>query len=232
MLVIGHRGASGLATENSPQALRAGLKAGADMLEFDVRLTKDKIPVVVHDSHLYRTHSEAAIISHLTLSELRARTCAEPIATLSEVLDEFYGHIPLNIEIKGRGTAIEIVKLLKNGYVKSTKDWESLLISSFKVGELISVRRLSKDAKLGMLHDINPFLFIFFHRKLQLSAAGFYSLFISKIALKIAKKHGLFTYIYTVDQPKTALSLAQQGVDGVVTNRPDLIKSAVDKQSR
>jgi len=231
MLVIGHRGAAGLATENSPQALRAGLKSGADMLEFDVRLTSDKIPVIVHDFHLYRTHGDMAFISRLTLSELRARTSARPIATLSEILDEFYGHVPLNIEIKGRGTAIEVIKLLKNNYIKSADDWKNLLISSFKVGELISVRSLSKDAKLGMLHSINPFLFMFFHRKLQLSAVGFHRLFTSKIALRIAKKHSLFTYVYTVDQPKTALSLAQQGTGGVVTNRPDLIKSAVDKQS-
>ena len=46
MLTIGHRGAAGIAPENTLESLRAGVKAGCDMLEFDVRLTKDKIPVV------------------------------------------------------------------------------------------------------------------------------------------------------------------------------------------
>ena len=66
MLIIGHRGAAGLARENSLEALRAGLEAGADILEFDVRLTKDKIPVVVHDFHTLRTHRDPSIISRLT----------------------------------------------------------------------------------------------------------------------------------------------------------------------
>lgn len=232
MLVIGHRGAAGLATENSLRAMRAGFEAGADMLELDVRLTKDKVPVVAHDFHLYRTHRDAAIISHLTLGELRTRTSAKPIATLSEVLDEFYGRIELNIEIKGRGTASTVIELLENNYAKSPDDWKNLLISSFKVSELIATRKISENAKLAMLHGINPFLFIFFRRKLRLSAVGFHRLITSKIALRIAKGYGLFTYVYTVNQPKTALSLAQRGVDGVVTNRPDIIKSAAGKQSR
>jgi glycerophosphoryl diester phosphodiesterase len=232
MLVIGHRGAAGLATENSLRAMRAGFEAGADILELDVRLTKDRVPVVIHDFHLYRTHGDMAIISHLTLSELRTRTSAKPIVTLSEVLDEFYGRIELNIEVKGHGTASAVIELLENNYAKNHDDWKNLLISSFKVSELIATRKISENAKLAILHGINPFLFIFFRRKLRLSAVGFHRLFTSKIALKIAKRYGLFTYVYTVNQPKTALSLAQQGFDSIVTNRPDLIKSAVDEQPR
>ena len=67
MLVIGHRGAAGLAPENTIEALRAGVKAGADMLEFDIRLTKDNITVLVHDFLTLRTHRQTSIISRSTL---------------------------------------------------------------------------------------------------------------------------------------------------------------------
>ena len=55
MLIIGHRGAAGLAPENTMEAFRAGFEAGADMMELDVRLTADKRLVVIHDALLLRT---------------------------------------------------------------------------------------------------------------------------------------------------------------------------------
>ena len=97
MLIIGHRGAAGLARENSLEALRVGLEAGADMLEFDVRLTKDKIPVLTHDFHTLRTHHDTSIISRLTLTELNERTNDAPLVTLETGLEEFFDPIILNI---------------------------------------------------------------------------------------------------------------------------------------
>ena len=69
MLIIGHRGAAGLAPENTIDAMAAGIAAGADMLELDVRLTRDGVPVVAHDNRLLRTHHQNESISHLTYTE-------------------------------------------------------------------------------------------------------------------------------------------------------------------
>lgn len=220
MLVIGHRGAAGLARENSLEALAAGFKAGADILEFDVRLTRDKIPVVVHDFHTIRTHHNTSIISRLTLAELQARTKKRPITPLSKVLDTYYDKIILNIEIKGRGTGKVVAELLKNDYIKTPKDWDNILISSFRGSELVSVRRVSKRANLALLHSQNPFLFIAYHRRLKLTAVGFHRLYLNTFALEIAKKLGLFIYAYTVNRPHTALILAERGIDGIVTDNP------------
>jgi glycerophosphoryl diester phosphodiesterase len=200
------------------------------MLEFDVRLTKDKIPVLTHDFHTLRTNRDTSIISHHSLVELQERTKKQPIITLSSVLDEFFGKILLNIEIKGRGTGKAVAELIRDKYVKkSVSRWDNVLFSSFRGTELATVRDISEYANLALLHSENPFIFIAYHRKLRLSAVGFHRLYLNRFALEIARRAGLFVYAYTVNRPYTALRLAEQGIDGVVTDRPDSILAVLHK---
>ncbi|HPQ82799.1 MAG TPA: glycerophosphodiester phosphodiesterase family protein, partial [Candidatus Saccharimonas sp.] len=120
MLIIGHRGAGGLAPENSMAAMQAGFEAGVDMLEFDVRLTKDQIPVVIHDARLMRTHHIRESIAHLSLADLQSLTRQQPIPTLQEVLDVYFGKILLNIELKSRGSGQVVMALLEHRYIKKS----------------------------------------------------------------------------------------------------------------
>lgn len=230
MLVIGHRGAAGLAQENTLEALRAGLEAGADILECDVRVTKDGVPVLAHDFHTVRTHHDFSVIPQLTLQELRERLEKPPV-TLEQILHKFFGTILLNIEVKGRGSGKIAAELVKKRFIKKPEDWDSLLFSSFHGGELRAIRKVSKRARLSLLHFDNPFLFIAYQRSLNLTAVGFHRLYINPFALEIAKRVGLFTYAYTVDRPQAAVLLAQQGIDGVVTNYPNKILAELQHYS-
>lgn len=225
MLIIGHRGAAGLAPENSLAALRAGMKAGADILEFDIRLTKDKVPVLTHDFHTLRTHRDTSIISRHTLAELQARTEPHPIVPLRDVLNEFFGKILLNIELKGRGTAAITVQLIKDEYIKKPSDWDCVLFASFRGSELTTIRKSSAKANLALLHTENPFIFIAYHRTLRLTAVGFHRLYVNRFALEIARRAGIFTYAYTVNRPRSVTILADKGIDGVVTDHPESILS-------
>ena len=117
MLIIGHRGAAGLAPENTLDAMEAGIEAGADILEFDVRLTKDGVLVLVHDFHTMRTHHKASIISRTTYDDLMKFSDDYPKVTrIEEVLDRYFGVILLNIEIKSRGSGPALIQLLKKKY--------------------------------------------------------------------------------------------------------------------
>jgi glycerophosphoryl diester phosphodiesterase len=233
MLVIGHRGAAGVAPENTLEALQAGVDGGADMLEFDVHLTRDRIPVLIHDNNLMRTHRKRRFVHQSTLAELRelTRDTPSPIVTLGEVLDTFFGEITLNIELKQRGTAKEIVELIANNYVKRASDWDTFVFSSFYGSELGVIRKHAKHANLWLLHNRNPFIFIAFARRVQLDGVGFHRLYINDFALEIAKKTKLFTYAYTVNRPHTALLLARKGLDGVVTDYPQKILKEIQKKS-
>ena len=119
MLIIGHRGASGLAPENTLESLRAGLAAGADMLEFDVRLTADNVPVLSHDARLH-----GQTVSRTTLANLQK---AGAVTLLQDVLEEFFGKIMLNLEYKPSTGADIIYKMLKK-YTKINDDWDAIII--------------------------------------------------------------------------------------------------------
>lgn len=228
MLVVGHRGAAGMAPENTMEALAAGVESGADMLEFDIRLTKDGVPVLVHDFHTLRTERKASLINRSTLAQLRYRTRKNPIVTLEEALDAYFGKIVLNIEMKTKAVCRVAMESIKDKYIKTAKDWDNVLISSFHASALKLARNISPDANLALLHGQNPFLFVAYTRSLKLSAVGFHRLYINPLALEVAKKAGLFTYAYTVDRPHAAYLLARQGLDAVVTDHPDRVIKRLD----
>ena len=71
-LIIGHRGASAVALENTIAAFEAAIAAGADGIEFDVRLSRDGVPVIIHDDTLSRTHGVRRRVVDLTAEELRS----------------------------------------------------------------------------------------------------------------------------------------------------------------
>lgn len=224
MLIIGHRGAAGLKPENTLAALRAGIHAGIDIIEFDIRLTKDKIPVLSHDFHLWRTHHSARLISHYTLSELQNLTASsdKPIVTLEAALKECVGKVIVNIELKQSRSFQYALPYIKK-YIIKKSDWKLFIFSSFSPAELARVRELAPHAQLALMHYLNPVLFIRHMRKLQLDAVGFHRLNINKFALDVANRLGLFTYAYTVNRPDAVLRLARRGINAVVTDRPDII---------
>lgn len=228
MLIIGHRGAADLAPENSLDALRKGADVGADALEFDVQITRDGIPIVIHDSSLLRTHRKRRLVRWSTHESIKKATAkGHQVATLEEVLDEFFGLILLNLEVKSYGAGKIVYKLLKEKYVKKDSDWQNILISSFKPRELVRLRKLDPLLELAMLHNRNPFGFMAYHRRLNFTAVGFHRLYTNPLAIAVAKQLGLFTYVYTVDRPHSARLLAEKGIDGVVTNDPGRMRDGL-----
>ena len=231
MLIIGHRGAAGLAPENSLDALRAGRSAGADILEFDVRLTRDKVPVIIHDRDTLRTHQQKVVIADVTLDELRSRELAPPIMTLDELLDNFFGKVLLNIELKSVGSGIIVTRILKNR-IKKPGEWDNVIVSSFLWSELVAARHQSKAVNLALLESINPFSFLVLHRKLDLTAVGFHRLHTNRFALEIARRLKIFTYVYTVNRLDTAKKFATKDVDGIVTDYPDRLIAAFERPDK
>src|SRR5579884_2127898 len=95
-LVIGHRGASAYAPENTMASFELGAQQGADMLECDVHLSADGVPVVIHDHTLDRTTNGAGRVDALAAAELRALG----LPMLDDLLGWCRGRVPLSIELK------------------------------------------------------------------------------------------------------------------------------------
>lgn len=222
MLIIGHRGSQGTAHENTVASLRDAMAADADMIEFDIRLTRDKVPVLAHNLHLYGTQKrELVFLRRYTLAELQKRTAdsEHPITTLDVALKECLGKIYLNIELKEASAVGPTLDVIKR-HITKKGDWDSILFSSFKPLALRAIRKQVPHASLGMLHHRNPLGFLGWHRLLHFSAVGFHRLYINTIAIETAKRLGIFTYAYTVNRKTAALKLADQGIDGIVTDYP------------
>ena len=113
--MVAHRGASGLAPENTLAAFRKALEVGADAFELDVRLTRDGRAVVMHDRRVDRTTTGRGLVGTHTLEELKsldagswygAEFAGEEVPTLEEVFDTFPQELPIYVELKAKGPGI------------------------------------------------------------------------------------------------------------------------------
>ncbi|HEX2171924.1 MAG TPA: glycerophosphodiester phosphodiesterase [Dehalococcoidia bacterium] len=139
MIILGHRGARRAWPENTLDALRAALDAGADGVEFDVHLTRDGVAVLHHDPTLERMTGRSDRIADLAWSDLRALTepSAAPVVALADVLTALGPDTTLDIEIKAPGAERVAADLLQ-----SHPQPERVALSSFDPAILASLRAL------------------------------------------------------------------------------------------
>ena len=106
MQIIGHRGASGYAPENTLKAFELALTQGCEWLELDVHLLDSKL-IVIHDEQLDRTTSGQGLINDHSLDAIRRLDAGdgEKVPYLDEVIEMVDGRATINIELKGPGTA-------------------------------------------------------------------------------------------------------------------------------
>jgi glycerophosphoryl diester phosphodiesterase len=148
MLIIGHRGARALEPENTLRALRRGMEC-ADYVEIDLRLSRDGVPVVMHDAALDRTTNGTGPVADRTHAELKLLDAGkgERIPAFSEVLDLVRGRSGLVVEIKEPGSEGLICRMLaENGP-------DGVYVVSFHPEVLVTVRRLLPGAQTGYIYS-------------------------------------------------------------------------------
>lgn len=234
-LVFGHRGASAYAPENTLAAFRLALEQGAHGVEFDVHLTRDGVPVVIHDFSLDKTTTGHGLVASKTYSELEAldagvhkgpEFAGEPIPTLEEVFRLLAGKIAMNIEVKADAEGIEdAVAALIDQY--GVNDW--VIVSSFN--PLILQRFAARYPRipLGFLYDesmpYEQLLQMLSNVKLQ--ARHPHQTMIDAAYMRVAKQFGLQVNTWTVNDPARGLELQELGVDVMITDTPDVMLKAL-----
>ena len=228
MLIIGHRGAAGEALENTIEAIERGIADGADMIEFDVRVTRDGVPMLSHGKR-FSPQGRKELPHNFTYNELVAKAENEDLRkpeTLDAALAACVDRVYVDIDIKTAAQIDAILKVVKKHYPNKRKQAGEILFSSHLPKALLKIRTAWPHATLAMYHSANPNLFMAWHKRLQLSAVGF-PRFHSKFSIIVAQKMGLFTYVYSVDRPDAMRRLADAGVDAIVTNHPArMVKAA------
>jgi len=220
-LVIAHRGASAYEPENTLRSIKRALNLGADMVEIDVRTTKDGHIVVIHDATVDRTTNGRGYVKDMTLEELKKLDAGlgERIPTLQEVISLVKGRVGLVIEIKVPGIEEKVLKI-----VNENKLHDDVLITSFYHPILLRVKSLNAKVRTGIIIASRPV------RPAQLALDARSNAIFPKYTyldlemVEEAHKHSLTVYPWTVDDPGEARLLIEMGIDGIVTNKPDILR--------
>jgi len=202
MKVVAHRGASRTEPENTLRAVRKAFEVGADWVEVDVRVSRDGRFVVIHDETVDRTTDGSGRVSEMTFDELRKLDAGmgERIPSLEEVLDEAEGRGTLVLEVKVPGHEWRLMNLLR-----SLDAVDRVVVSSFYHKLVRNVKRLDPTVKAGVIvssQPVNP------------------SRVASEAWADMVFMKARYVEAWVVDD----LHETGMDVDGIVTNRPSVIR--------
>lgn len=244
---VGHRGAAGLAPENTVAAFEAGIAAGADLLECDVHVTADGHLVLMHDADVSRTTDGRGRIGAMTLQEIKQLNAAaafghparrESVPTLDDFLTLARGRCAVQVEIKvpdgvaypGIEQAI-VSDLRRFGALKSAQ------VICFDAETLIRVQSLAPELTLGFLASRSSLPAPLRRSPTALAAyakqagAGFLSLerrLVSADHQAAARAMGLGLAAWTVNEQSEMATFARMGLDAITSDRPDILRSVLD----
>lgn len=248
--VIAHRGASAYSPENTLPAVDLGADMRADYVEIDVQMTSDGELVVMHDTTLGRTTDVEARypdrapwrVADFTLAEIQtldagswfsAEFAGTGVPTLQEVLDTLHGRAGLLLEVKSPqlypGIAEAIVADLDGeGWLRANARAGRLVVQSFDWAFMEHFNTLAPEVPAGLLggppteaqmaelstwaDQINPS-----HTRVTLAFVD------------MVHRYGMETWPYTVNTEKRMRELIDLGVDGIITNYPDVLIDVIEE---
>ena len=226
-LIIAHRGAPGYARENTIKSFEKAVALGADMIEFDVRRTKDNVLIVFHDERI-----QSKAVNDLTREEISqiARNHGFDIPTVEEVLKWSRGRIRLDVELKEEYYEKEVVELLSK---YSEKD--QFVITSFNESSLRIIKDNYPGIQVGLLLGrfeaplwtrISEFFPMRRCRKAHVDFLVAHFKLIRFGFLERARRNHKPVFVWTVnDEDMIWKWLKDKRVCGVITDRPDLALS-------
>lgn len=244
-LIIAHRGASAFAPENTFAAFRRAINDGADGIEFDVRLSKDNVPVVFHDSTLERLAKIKTRVSDLTAEELNEidvgswfnrafpkladdKFSAETVPALAKLFDflrDFDGLI--YVELKGRAAIIPALAEKVCELIRQTDLSPQIIVKSFKLEGVKIAKEILPEARTAALFE-PKILTILRKKKLILDEARKYNADEISIHYSLATKkfvgqataENFPVTIWTADNPVWVKRALEFGINTIITNNP------------
>ena len=226
--VVGHRGAAGLMPENTIKGYRYAIELGVDYVECDVHLSRDKRLVVIHDTTVDRTTNGHGAIRDLTAARIRSLDAGqgEQVPTLEEVLESVRNEAHLLIELKGVGVERAAVEAVKAQGME-----EDVTFSSFALERLAAVRAMGRAYRVRAILP-NPTDFEL-ARAAELKAVGIDIRYQNACLRTIEAAHalGLDVLAWNPDTWREQQSMIALGVDGVSSNRPDILLRHLNHQA-
>lgn len=232
-MCVAHRGFSGKAPENTLAAIRMALALPyVRWMEMDVQLTRDGVPVVIHDFTLDRTTNGHGKVKNMDYEYLRRLDAGswkgrafrgERVPSLEEVLDLASGRLKLNIELKTSGDMYPGLEQAVIDLVSAKGMRDEVVLTSFDAGSLQRIKELDPRVNTGLIYDSrigDP------ARKLKELDCSFLSISFARLNPGLAKllaERGVKVMAWTVNKAKEMRRLADMHSDIMIcTNRPDI----------
>lgn len=222
MLIIGHRGAKGLAPENTLASLQAALDARVDMIEVDVRVTSDGVPVLHHDAIMQANDSRRFVINKTVFSDLQL---AKPdLLTLEAALHFIDQRADVMIEIKP-GVDIEPVMACIKPRIERSWLESDFVIASFDFGILQKIRKTYPNVQLMVLDRWSGIRASRRARKLQTYRIVMHQRWLWTGFIKAVSHGGFKLSAYPLNNPRKARRWAKAGLYAAITDYPDRLKN-------
>lgn len=233
--ILGHRGASASAPENTLTAFREAVAQGADGVELDVQLSSDGEVVVCHDDTLERLAGESWPVVHTPYRKLKTADVGtrlgfapDTIPTLDEVLAALPRELLINVELKcgsfnDHGLTRRTVEVLR-----AHRAEERVIVSSFNAMVLWRLAEMAPELRCGYL--IDPDRGFVLHGRLLAPMVSTYSIHphhsqCTPRRVAAWRAAGYRLAVWTVDDAEVARRMRDLGVDYLITNRPALLRA-------
>jgi glycerophosphoryl diester phosphodiesterase len=227
--LIAHRGASAEAPENTLSAIRQAIELKVDWIEIDVHLSKDGVPVVIHDGIIPPRimGKENILVNSLSLKDLKQldsglwfheRFKNESIPSLHEVLNELPKGPALMIEIKHENTPSQQISHAVIETINSFDSLPPLKIGSFSLEIIQEIQRQAPHLPvMGIVEDTNS-INAFLNEKIH-HLAIWHEL-LTKETISALLQQNVLIWTFTVDSSERAEFLLSEGIQGIITNNP------------
>ncbi len=254
-LRMGHRGAAAYATENTLSSIQTAIDCGVDMVEVDVRRTRDNVLVLAHEPFI-KGQGHKVKVSRSTFDQIKQVCLAggEMVATLEEALLFIKGKAQVNLDLKVGGIEADVVAL-----VKKLDMSDEIMFSGLNKKSLRKVKQLdprlyvtlafpsSMLIKVYYIRWLQPLLHYLAHRHRAMSPIHFVirqilpftirrlgkedidaviirAPFITSKLVEVAHRKEWKLYAFPADAPHEVSKLRELGVDGVGSNKPDVLR--------
>lgn len=229
MEIYGHRGAKGVAMENSLQGFILAANHGIDHFELDIRLSADNQLVVVHDEKLQRLANSPLKVSRTnasTLASTNLRGLTQGIPTLDQVVTACPNVKHWQFEIKTETTNPKFIRPMQR-LIKKHNLQEKVTITSKHVGILKAFKRVLPDIRRGYVQEWPIPNGIRIARKLKCSMLAINKSLARKSYIKKAQRKGLHLSIWTVNDADDMARFVKYKADSIITDFPQAAKEVI-----
>jgi glycerophosphoryl diester phosphodiesterase len=245
-LIVAHRGASAVAPENTIAAFRLAIESGAEGIEFDVRLARDGVPVVIHDSELFRTTGKSGRVLDLDSSQLAALDAVswfsagrhvsssidqariEGVPSLAETLEVLRDYLgTIYVELKCKDGNVEPLVRAVCQTLRGSPLASQVVVKSFRLSAIPLIKMIAPELRTAALFAprIRTILrkgryLVAIAAELGVDELSIHKSLATRKLMKKANQHGLPVTIWTADDPRWVTRAVNLGYKAIITNDP------------